>query len=259
MWLRQQSAAPHVKRRVAALGSSHVGLGSTPGIGSSPNAALDCQRFVRFEARRSIGDFEGGRIFWPMTPMVIDARGRDVRVPEPFLHLRDVGFMVERVGRGGRAQAMHAEAIDRDPSFRRVRKDHLVHPVRRDRVTGAAACALKQRGVRLLAVTGGLEVRVHAFGAARMQRQVARLIALAMHPQVRHAATRVKVAHGQPAQLLTAQPVIQQHRQQRAIAQPFQRGWIRRVKQGAGLMIAERRRPAPRGGRPSGASRPGPD
>jgi len=35
--------------------------------------------------------------------MIVDTGRRDVRVPEPLLHLGDVGLMIERVGRGGGA------------------------------------------------------------------------------------------------------------------------------------------------------------
>jgi hypothetical protein len=35
-------------------------------------------------------------------------------VAQPLLDLGDVGLVLQRVGRGGRAQAMHAEAVDRD-------------------------------------------------------------------------------------------------------------------------------------------------
>jgi hypothetical protein len=35
--------------------------------------------------------------------VIVDARSGDVRVAEPFLHLGDVGLVVERVGGGGPA------------------------------------------------------------------------------------------------------------------------------------------------------------
>jgi hypothetical protein len=35
--------------------------------------------------------------------MIVDAAGGDVGVPEPILHLGDVGLVVERIGGGGRA------------------------------------------------------------------------------------------------------------------------------------------------------------
>jgi hypothetical protein len=35
--------------------------------------------------------------------MIVDTRCGNIRVPEPFLHLGDVGLVIERVGGGGRA------------------------------------------------------------------------------------------------------------------------------------------------------------
>jgi len=49
--------------------------------------------------------------------MIIDARGGDVGVTEPFLHLGDVGLVIERIGGGRRAQRMRA---DLEPELRRV-------------------------------------------------------------------------------------------------------------------------------------------
>ena len=38
--------------------------------------------------------------------MIVDARGADARMAKPFLHLGDVGLMIERVGSCRRAQRM---------------------------------------------------------------------------------------------------------------------------------------------------------
>jgi hypothetical protein len=40
--------------------------------------------------------------------MIVNPRGRDVRMTEPFLHLDDVGLVVERVGRGGGPERVRA-------------------------------------------------------------------------------------------------------------------------------------------------------
>lgn len=47
-----------------------------------------------------------------MVLMVIDAGGRDVCMPQPFLELRRL--LLERIGRRCRAQSAHTEAVDRD-------------------------------------------------------------------------------------------------------------------------------------------------
>src|ERR1700722_14242602 len=49
--------------------------------------------------------------------MVVDTRGGNVGMTEPFLHFRNVGLMIERVGRGGRAQRMRA---DQKPQLPRI-------------------------------------------------------------------------------------------------------------------------------------------
>ena len=57
----------------------------------------------RAETSGSVGHFERRAILRPRAPVIVDARGGDVGVAEPFLHLGDVGLVVERVGGGGRA------------------------------------------------------------------------------------------------------------------------------------------------------------
>ena len=52
----------------------------------------------------SIGDFERRAILRPRSPVIVDARGGDVGVTEPLLHLGDVGLVIERIGRGRRAE-----------------------------------------------------------------------------------------------------------------------------------------------------------
>ena len=81
--------------------------------------------------------------------------------------------MLERVGRGGRAQAVHAETVDRDLRLRRVREHAFIDAIGRDR--RAPGCALpafhrlEQRRGWFPAVAGGLQVRMDPFGAARVQ------------------------------------------------------------------------------------------
>ena len=41
--------------------------------------------------------------------MIVDPRGGDIGVAEPFLDLGDVGLVVEGVGAGGRAQRVRAD------------------------------------------------------------------------------------------------------------------------------------------------------
>jgi hypothetical protein len=52
----------------------------------------------------SVGHLEGWAVLRPRPAVIVDASRGDVRMPEPFLHLGDVGLMVERIGGGRRPQ-----------------------------------------------------------------------------------------------------------------------------------------------------------
>lgn len=73
---------------------------------------------------RSVCDLEGGAVLGAGAAMVVDAGGGDVGVPEPLLHLGDVGRVVERVGRRGRAEPVHA---DLEPELSETVPLHLAH------------------------------------------------------------------------------------------------------------------------------------
>jgi hypothetical protein len=68
--------------------------------------------------------------------MIVDAHGADVGMAEPFLHLGDVGLMIERVGGGGRAQRMCA---DLEPKRGGMNPHRFVYAVCRDRQRRPAA------------------------------------------------------------------------------------------------------------------------
>ena len=51
--------------------------------------------------------------------MIVNAGGLNVGVAEPFLHLGDVGLMIERIGGGVRAQRMGAEFLSYERAIRR--------------------------------------------------------------------------------------------------------------------------------------------
>jgi hypothetical protein len=73
-----------------------------------------------------------GAVLWPGLPPVVEARGGNVGMPEPLLHLGDVGLMVERVGRGSGSRSVRAEALDVYPHTLCVVLHHLVDAVRGD-------------------------------------------------------------------------------------------------------------------------------
>jgi LPS O-antigen subunit length determinant protein (WzzB/FepE family) len=64
----------------------------------------------------------------------------------------------------------------------------------------------------------------------RVQGQVAELPAFAMHPQVQHPAPLVDVANFQRAELLASQSMVEQHREDGAIALPLERLGPRRIE-----------------------------
>jgi hypothetical protein len=91
--------------------------------------------------------------------VIVDARSGDVRVAEPFLHLGDVGLMIQGIGGGGRAQRVCA---DLEAKRGGIAAHQLVNAVRRNRVFGLAGAIVagraKQRAVLVLTMTGGDEV-----------------------------------------------------------------------------------------------------
>ncbi len=108
---------------------------------------------------------------------------------------------------------------------RRVRPHHLVDRIRGQHLVdtlGARSVDLpEQSATDFTTLAGRLEELRDARAGSRM-RQVACLAALALDGQVHHAAALLpRVVGAQLAQLLAAQPAIQQCRQDRAIALPL--------------------------------------
>ena len=77
-----------------------------------------------------------------------------------------------------------------------------------------------------------------------MERHEADLVALTQDPKVRDAFTQLNVAHGEPAQLLTPDPVIEERCEDRPITLALERVLGRRREQCPGLVIGQRRRHA---------------
>ena len=93
-------------------------------------------------ASRSVGDLERRAVLGPRAAVIVDARGGDVGVAEPFLHLGDVGLVIERVGGGGRAQRMRA---DQKPQLPRIAPHQPIDAVRGDRVFQPAGAVVADR------------------------------------------------------------------------------------------------------------------
>lgn len=124
--------------------------------------------------------------------MIVDARGGDVGVAKPFLHLGDVGFVVERIRGGRRAQRMGA---DLESELRRIGAHQLVDAIRGDRCFKAAGTVVpgrpKQCTVFLSTMAGGLKVVVDKRIGAWVQWQISGLAAFAGDFQMRYAFPRV--------------------------------------------------------------------
>jgi hypothetical protein len=96
---------------------------------------------------RSVSNLERRAVLRPRPAVIVDARSGDVRVTKPFLHLGDVGLVIERIGGGRRAQRMSA---DLEPELRRVGPHQPVNAVCRDRPfepAGAMTIALSSGGL----------------------------------------------------------------------------------------------------------------
>jgi hypothetical protein len=61
--------------------------------------------------------------------VIVDPGGRDIRMAEPFLHLGDIGLVIERIGRGGGPQRVRAN-FKTEPAG--IRPHQLIDAVRRD-------------------------------------------------------------------------------------------------------------------------------
>ena len=194
-------------------------MGRTPVLsGTNPEGALAAQlrhlisslrRRVRSLVSRSISNLERRAVLRPGAAVIVDARGGDIGVAKPLLHLGDVGLVVERVGGGGRPQGVRP---DFKSELRGVGAHQPVNSVRRDRAFKPAGAVVadwpEQRAALVEAMADGVEVIVDQSVGPRMQRQVARLAAFAGHFEMRHAFARVpKIPDLELAQLLAPQRV----------------------------------------------------
>ena len=198
----------------------------------------------------SVRDLERGRVLRPGAAPIIDAGRADARVAQPLLDLGDVGLVLQRVGRGRGAQRVRPHVLAANAHLGHVAHyDIGVHATRRQ---GAGQCPClrrtdtpEQRRVCFLTMAAGGQVFGHQAQRVRVRGQVAQLAALALHAQMRNALPFLaKIQNPQLGQLLAAQRVVQQHRQNGPVAFSFQCVVWRRVEQRARLRVAERRRPA---------------
>jgi hypothetical protein len=176
--------------------------------------------------------------------VIINTRRSDVGVAKPFLHLGDVGVVVERIGSGRRTQRM---AADLESELRRIGAHQLVDAIRGDRCFEAAGAVVpdrpKQCTAVVIAMACGIEVVADQRIRPGMQRQIPCLATFAGNPEMRHAFPRVpEIPDLELAQFLPPQCVEQQRGQDGPVALALQRVRLRRGQQRACLVIAERPR-----------------
>lgn len=142
-----------------------------------------------------ITDLEGGAVFGSALAPIVELCRLNVGMPEPFLELRDVCFVLEGVCGSRRPQHMHTN-FDTRPL--RVGARQLIGAIARDgpiEPAGAAVANLpKKRARSVLQICAGLEVIGEQSLGGGVQGNVPQLPALAVHSQVRHTAPQVQSA-----------------------------------------------------------------
>jgi hypothetical protein len=144
---------------------------------------------------------------------------------EPFLNLRYVRVVIERVRCRRRSQAMRA---DLKPEYRRMTPRQLVIPIRRDCFLPIAPATVTERSEQCPSVVGAvprdLEIILDQIHSDAVKEDVARLFALAGHLQVRlPSPLMLKIPHSELAQLLSAEGVVEQGGQDGSIADALER------------------------------------
>jgi hypothetical protein len=94
---------------------------------------------------------------------VVKPRRRNAGMPQPLLHLGDIGLVIKRVGRRSRSQRMRA---DSEAERRRISARQLVNAIRRYRSVEIAGRVVAERpkegAVVVVAVSGGFDILVNA-------------------------------------------------------------------------------------------------
>lgn len=112
-------------------------------------------------------------------------------MPQPDLHLSNVRFVLECIGRSRSSQPMYAQALDLDAGLFCVRLYQCVDPIGRD---AQAFCPVPQwHEQRRLGVgqpmPRAFQVRMNPIRCYRMHREVPHLAAFTVHHEVSNAST----------------------------------------------------------------------
>ena len=193
---------------------------------------------------RSEPDLEDRTVLRPVPPAVVEAGGRNRRVAEGLLDVGDVSAVLEGVRRHRGAKGVGPAAARIDADGTGVLSDEKPDGFGGEPGRAVGAHSPEERTVEFRAVPGRDEVRVETRERVRVDGQEAGLSALAEDLEVADAAAVVDVADVEMAELGAAQPVVQEHREDGAIAQALE-GCLRGgLEQRAGLPVTERRRAA---------------
>ena len=113
---------------------------------------------------------------------------------QPFLHLGDVGIVIKRIGRRGRAQRM---GTDLESQSERVPSHQLVEPIRRYGIVEPTRAVIAHRAEDGALGVGGMmsfiKIVIEKLVSTGVERQVADPAAFGEDSQVRHPAARVNV------------------------------------------------------------------
>ena len=167
-------------------------------------------------------------------------------MPQPLLDEANVGVVLERVGRGRRAQRVQTETLDLDLCSLRVGLQHLVDPVAGHRaleVAGAVIAGGAEEGaLSVFAVPGQAQIGVDRLGCSRVGWHKARLRALAGDAEMQDAPALLQAPDLEGGELCAPKRVEQVRRQDRPVPNGFQAASLRCLQQLLGLSIRECRR-----------------
>jgi hypothetical protein len=104
---------------------SPTSLVKSGNIAGGPMCSRESSKLRRASHSRSVSNLESRTVLRPRAAVIVDARGGDVGVSKPFLHLGDISLVVERIGGRHRAQRMSA---DRKSEFGRISAHQLILP-----------------------------------------------------------------------------------------------------------------------------------
>src|ERR1039458_8969142 len=166
------------RNRLASLSNSVTASIATPIATAIDSHTLTTSQKVSARVSEdtpqlSVDNFEGRAVLRPRLTVVVYPRRGNVRMPQPFLDLGDVGLVIERIGSGCGTQRVRS---DLKPQRRRISAYHLVDRVRRDGlISGVAAIPVyrpKQRPTLIIWIPSKSQIALDRLASSALQRQV---------------------------------------------------------------------------------------